>query len=220
MERYHRLDKLFDYRSINNQNVVCPLDGEYSCLHLLYPGRAMLRNDDYNPYSIPHEDPEAARKAFIERTRETREYAAGLERRVRSDGGGDAAKVNIVTSEDPSIVNDDPDLKFANMMDPMMVNNAFPLREQPAVGPSPMYEAKKQHSEIIAPQPLPFIDPSPDPVIERFDGSGSPSLTDSPRPAPLPQPIHSSSTFPPYMIVAILGALLLMILICVFLVSN
>lgn len=200
-QRYHTLDDLdlLNSKMIDGVRMPCPLDGEYSCLQLLYPGRAMRRGDDFNPYSIPHEDPMAARRGFIESTRQTREYAAGLERRVREDGGGDAAKVNMVVSEDPAIVTDDPDLKFTNMMEPTMVNDAFPMREPPPVRSSAAYINEQVHSRVGIPEPIRDMmsRPLPPPLgVEEFNDTQPTSSGTSKRGVRFADPIATPTPSP------------------------
>jgi hypothetical protein len=103
-------------------------DGEvapkYSRLHNLYPGRPMESTSDYNKYNIPAEDPEAARKSFEDRRRDTHEYATRLQEIAINAGGGDKNKVTVHSAIDPDQMIEDPELKFISMVSPATDNDS------------------------------------------------------------------------------------------------
>ena len=116
MTKYLPLDAVETYRRENPPN---PTEAP---LQLLYPGRHMPAPEGMGQtidrYDYPHEHPVEARESF-ERTRKDIEtYAGWLENRARRDGGKDQDKVTSHAVEDPSLLVDDPDLKFATVQQP------------------------------------------------------------------------------------------------------
>ena len=109
VQQYHNLDV-----PLNPD----PFDGVYSPLQLLYPGRPMPVSSDIDWYNISPEDPVGARETFLNGRKETEQYAELLEAETRRMGGGDANKIPIFPTADPSQVNEDPDLKFVSFVGP------------------------------------------------------------------------------------------------------
>jgi len=111
-----------------------------SALHNLYPGRPMTVKDSFlNQYMIPNEDPEGAKRTFLNSRRDTKEYAQMLNDSVMAGNGGDGNKVLIHSVEDPSAVINDPDLKNAQTLIPETLGDGSPLLEAPKVT-SPIIE--------------------------------------------------------------------------------
>lgn len=121
---YHQLDEPF-FPSPYGEN------SGISALHDLYPGRPLTTSDGFNRYEITPEDPEGARRTFLNSKHETQEYARLLNARAIADGGGDDKKVLTHAIDDPSSVIQDPSLKSASMQDPQTINNGQPIIEPP-----------------------------------------------------------------------------------------
>jgi len=124
---FHKLDEPF---FLNPYGV----NSGISALHDLYPGRPMTVDDSFlNKYAIPNEDPEGAKRTFLNSRKETKEYAKMLIDSVVSDNGGDENKVLIHALDDPSSVINDPDLKSAQMMTPESIGEGSPLPHPPNI---------------------------------------------------------------------------------------
>lgn len=99
----------------------------WSPLHDLYPGRPMDSRDDINRYDIVHEDPEGAKRTFLDNRARTHEYAEQLQRRAVELGGREDEKVLTHAVEDPSAVINDPDLRYAQVQSPPVQNDNVPF---------------------------------------------------------------------------------------------
>lgn len=99
----------------------------WSPLHDLYPGRPMDSRDDINRYDIVHEDPEGAKRTFLDNRARTHKYAESLQRRAVALGGKDTEKVLTHAVEDPSAVINDPDLRFSQVQIPPVQNDNVPF---------------------------------------------------------------------------------------------
>lgn len=99
----------------------------WSPLHDLYPGRPMDSRDDINRYDIVHEDPEGAKRTFLDNRARTHEYAEQLQRRAVALGGKQDEKVLTHAVEDPSTVINDPDLRFSQVQIPPVQNDNVPF---------------------------------------------------------------------------------------------
>ena len=145
------------YVTLDNPLNPSPVNDGYSKLNDLYPGRPMPLDGSIDRNDIPHEHPKQAQAAFEQRTRETKEYAAGLQRQTQRAGGGDAAKVSGHAAVDPDEMINDPDLRNATMVSPPAFNDTTPVREPPAT-PGPEF----------APTPGPTAGP---PSVENFEAT-------------------------------------------------
>ncbi len=110
---YHQLDEPFFPNPYGENSGI-------SALHDLYPGRPLTTQDGFNEYEIMPEDPEGAKRTFINSTKETKDYAKYLVARTIADGAG--KKVTTHSIDDPSIVVDNVNLKNAQMMIPETMN--------------------------------------------------------------------------------------------------
>jgi hypothetical protein len=102
---YHTLDDPLNPKILPNQ---------YSDLHTLYPGKAMESSDNFDRYSISHDDVIAARKQFDQTRIDISQSQVNLEKKALAAGGGAKMTVNAVS--DPSEMIEDPELKQASMM--------------------------------------------------------------------------------------------------------
>jgi len=143
------------YATLDNPLNPSPITDGYSKLHDLYPGQPMEASVSIDRANIPPADPEAAKRAYDQRTSETRQYAADLQTRAMKAGGGDAAKATAHAISDPDEMVNDPDLRDATVLQPPSFNDTVPFREPPA---------------ILGPK----MDPVPKATVEGFGPDGKP----------------------------------------------
>ena len=110
------------------------VDSGISPLNDLYPGRPMtIYGRYYEINEIPNEDPEGARETYENSTRETKEYAAYLQKLALAQGGGDKEKVLVHAVDDPSTVINEPSLQGNSVQMPQTQNEGRPFKVPPTV---------------------------------------------------------------------------------------
>lgn len=164
---YHQLDEKFFPNPYGENSGI-------SALHDLYPGRPLTTSDSFDRYEIVPEDPEGARRTFLNSRRETQEYAKYLVDRTIADGGGDKNKVLVHAIDDPSSVINDPDLKNAQMQTPEAENdgNAFKVATTPSaaiVNESVRGRQPEGNSRSEGLADSPFIPGTTGAILERFE---------------------------------------------------
>lgn len=135
------------YATLDNPLNPSPITDGYSKLHDLYPGQPMEASVNIDRRSIPHADPEAAQRAYQQRTSETKQYAVDLQTRAMKAGGGDAAKVTSHAASDPDEMVNDPGMRDATVVQPPAFNDTVPVVEPPPMVGPPPYEMRKASVE-------------------------------------------------------------------------
>jgi hypothetical protein len=175
-----------------------PMPEGYSALHELYPGVAMNFYFATDRSNVENEHPCEAEEAYLQKKKETAQYAKKLERKVRKEGGGDAGKIGPHPAVDPDALINDPDLRQLTMNDAPKDRN---YNEPPPVPDYTKGELKEMQENAHA-----------DKLIEKFT---SPQNTKS-----TPSKKNSSASFSylPWMFG--LAALLLILLVCILVFFN